>query len=113
MLLSLTSLIESIQFVKFGLTSEALRSYVTLISREVEDYLDRSPRFIGERGTVDITAAMAEITIFTASRSLQGNEVRSKFDSSFAGLYHDLDMGFSGNILCEIFVRQHDDAFDA
>ena len=38
---------------------------------------------------------MAELTIYTASRSLQGKEVRSKFDSSFADLYHDLDMGFS------------------
>lgn len=38
---------------------------------------------------------MAEITIYTASRSLQGKEVRDKFDSSFAELYHDLDMGFS------------------
>ena len=38
---------------------------------------------------------MAEITIYTASRSLQGKEVRSKFDSTFADLYHDLDMGFS------------------
>ena len=38
---------------------------------------------------------MAEITIYTASRSLQGKEVRNKFDSSFADLYHHLDMGFS------------------
>ena len=38
---------------------------------------------------------MAEITIYTASRSLQGREVRSRFDSSFADLYHHLDMGFS------------------
>lgn len=38
---------------------------------------------------------MAEITIYTASRSLQGKEVRKRFDSSFAELYHDLDMGFS------------------
>lgn len=38
---------------------------------------------------------MAELTIYTASRSLQGKEVRSKFDSSFADLYHHLDMGFS------------------
>jgi sterol 14-demethylase len=38
---------------------------------------------------------MAELTIYTASRSLQGKEVRQKFDSSFAKLYHDLDMGFS------------------
>jgi sterol 14alpha-demethylase len=38
---------------------------------------------------------MAEITIYTASRSLQGKEVRDKFDSTFAELYHDLDMGFA------------------
>ncbi len=38
---------------------------------------------------------MAEITLYTASRSLQGKEVREKFDSSIAELYHDLDMGFT------------------
>ena len=38
---------------------------------------------------------MAELTIYTASRSLQGDEVRNSFDSSMADLYHDLDMGFS------------------
>ena len=38
---------------------------------------------------------MAELTIYTASRSLQGKEVREKFDASFADLYHDLDQGFS------------------
>lgn len=38
---------------------------------------------------------MAELTIYTASRSLQGKEVRERFDASFADLYHDLDQGFS------------------
>lgn len=38
---------------------------------------------------------MAELTIYTASRSLQGKEVRERFDSTFADLYHDLDMGFT------------------
>ena len=37
---------------------------------------------------------MAEITIYTASTSLQGKEVRSKFDSTFATLYRHLDDGF-------------------
>ena len=81
--------------VKFGLTSDALRSYVPLISQEVEDFIARSPVFRGFRGTFNVPAVMAEMTIYTASRSLQGKEVRSKFDSSFAELYHDLDMGFS------------------
>jgi len=83
------------QFVKFGLTSEALRSYVPLIADEVIDFLKRSPSFKGPKGTLDVPIKMAELTIYTASRSLQGKEVRSKFDSSFADLYHHLDMGFS------------------
>lgn len=38
---------------------------------------------------------MGKIVIFTASRSLQGNEVRERLDSTFAENYHDLDMGFT------------------
>ena len=34
-----------------------------------------------------------EITIFTASRSLFGDEMRRIFDRSFAQLYSDLDKG--------------------
>jgi sterol 14alpha-demethylase len=37
---------------------------------------------------------MAEITIYTAAGSLQGKEVRSKFDTTFAVLYRHLDDGF-------------------
>jgi cytochrome P450 len=88
-------LMEQKKFVKFGLTTEALRSYVTLITAEVEDYVKRSPVFKGARGEFDVVTAMAEVTIFTASRTLQGKEVRDKFDATFADLYHDLDMGFS------------------
>lgn len=81
--------------VKFGLTADALRSYVPLITQEVNEFIDRSPVFRGSEGTFNVPGTMAEVTIYTASRSLQGKEVRSKFDSSFADLYHDLDMGFS------------------
>lgn len=85
----------SLQFVKFGLTSEALRSYVLLISSEVEKYVKESPVFQAGKGLFEVPSTIAEITIYTASRSLQGKEVRDKFDSSFAQLYHDLDKGFS------------------
>ena len=66
-----------------------------LITKEVEEFIKRSPHTMGSKGTVNIPPYMAEMTIYTASRSLQGKEVREKFDSSFAELYHDLDMGFS------------------
>ncbi|KAI4119808.1 MAG: hypothetical protein LQ345_000367 [Seirophora villosa] len=88
-------LMEQKKFVKFGLTSESLRSYVPLIEDEVTEFVKRVPSLQGATGTVNIPSVMAEMTIYTASRSLQGKEVRSRFDSSFADLYHDLDMGFS------------------
>jgi sterol 14-demethylase len=81
--------------MKIGLSTEAFRSYVPLITNEVRQFLDRYPGFQGQSGKVHVPSAMAELTIYTASRTLQGREVREKFDSSFASLYHDLDMGFS------------------
>lgn len=83
------------QFMKIGLTTDAFRSYVPIIQDEVETFVKRSADFKGLKGTVNIPAVMAEITIYTASHTLQGKEVRDRFDSSFAALYHDLDMGFS------------------
>jgi sterol 14-demethylase len=81
--------------MKIGLSTEAFKSYVPIIQGEVEDFIKRSPAFKGQKGTVDVTNGMAELTIFTASHSLQGKDCRDRFDSSFAALYHDLDMGFS------------------
>ncbi|KAF2405286.1 14-alpha sterol demethylase Cyp51B [Trichodelitschia bisporula] len=109
-----SKLMEQKKFVKFGLSAEALRSYVTLISAEVNEHLDRSHAFTADKGTFDVVHTMAEITIYTASRSLQGKEVRSKFDSSFADLYHDLDMGFSPvNFMLPWFPLPHNRRRDA
>jgi hypothetical protein len=52
-------------------------------------------RFASASATVNLPSVMAELTIYTASLSLQGKEVREKLDSSFTDLYHDLDMGFT------------------
>lgn len=81
--------------MKIGLSTEAFRSYVPIIQQEVEDFLKRNPSWKGEKGTAEVGSTMAEVTIYTASHSLQGKEVRDRFDSSLAALYHDLDMGFS------------------
>ena len=90
-----SKLMEQKKFVKFGLTQQALESHVQLIEGEVLDYIKSAPTFKGRSGTVDIASAMAEITIFTAGRSLQGEEVRRKLTTEFASLYHDLDGGFT------------------
>jgi sterol 14-demethylase len=81
--------------MKIGLTTDAFKSYVPIIQDEVETFVKRSSAFKGQKGTVNISESMAEITIYTASHCLQGKEVRDRFDGSFASLYHDLDMGFS------------------
>ncbi|KAJ5971145.1 Cytochrome P450 [Penicillium vulpinum] len=88
-------LMEQKKFVKFGLTSEALRSYVHLITNEVDDFVKNSPALQDTKGTFNVSKVISEITIYTASRSLQGKEVRDRFDSTFAEMYHDLDKGFA------------------
>ena len=61
---------------------------------EIRSFINRTPNFKGSGGIVELPPTMAQITLFTASRSLQGVEVREKLDTTFAKLYHDLDDGF-------------------
>ncbi|RFU24430.1 hypothetical protein B7463_g11908, partial [Scytalidium lignicola] len=90
-----SKLMEQKKFMKVGLTTEAFRSYVPIMVDEVTNFIKACPSFKGPKGAIDIPPAMAEITIYTASHSLQGKEVRDKFDNSFAVLYHDLDLAFT------------------
>lgn len=89
-----SKLMEQKKFMKFGLTQRALEDYVPRIEGEVLDYIKGSPTFKAQSGTFDVSGTLSEITIFTAGRSLQGDEVRAKLTNEFASLYHDLDMGF-------------------
>lgn len=61
---------------------------------EFSKFIASNAAFKGEAGTAQLPPIMAQITLFTASRSLQGKEVRSQLDTTFAKLYHDLDDGF-------------------
>lgn len=81
--------------MKFGLTTETFKTYVPLIVEQVEDYVKKCKFFKGARGRVPLTQIIPELTIYTASRSLQGKEVRDALDGSFAKLLHDLDNGFT------------------
>ena len=64
------------------------------MEEEIRSFLTRSSHLKGEKGTVQIAKIMAQITIFTASRTLQGKEVRQQLDTTFADLYKALDDGF-------------------
>lgn len=92
---------EQKKFVKFGLSVDNFREYVGMIVNEVETFMTTDPAFkiyqfddINEWGSFHAMKTMAEITILTASRTLQGKEVRDSLDKSFADLYTDLDGGF-------------------
>lgn len=93
---------EQKKFVKVGLTTDNLRAYVGMIEDEVEHFMDNDSAWhtwqsntIDEWGSFDLDKTMAQITILTASRTLQGTEVREGLDKSFAQLYTDLDGGFT------------------
>ena len=79
--------------MKFGLTTETFKAYTPLIVEQVNDYVKKSKYFKGASGNVVLTEVIPEITIFTASRTLQGKEIRDGLDGSVAALYHDLDLG--------------------
>ena len=93
---------EQKKFVKVGLSMENFKTYVGMIEEEVEEYVKRDPKFSAyqkadsnEWGSFDAVKALSEITILTASRTLQGREVRGSLDKTFADLYTDLDGGFT------------------
>lgn len=93
---------EQKRFVKVGLSTDNLRAYVGMIEEEVEEYMKKEAPFrvfqandINEWGQFDVVKVLQEITILTASRTLQGREVRSNLDKEYASLYNDLDGGFT------------------
>ncbi|EIM24094.1 cytochrome P450 [Wallemia mellicola] len=94
-------LMEQKKFVKFGLSSENLKKYVEMIQDETLKFINRDAAFKAYQdnnpngGDFHCFQTMSEITILTASRTLQGKEVRDGLDKSFADMYHDLDGGFT------------------
>lgn len=63
--------------------------------KEVEDYISTSSIFQKAAGICDISAVLAEITIYTAAGSLQGKEIRNLLDAEVSTLFRHLDDGFA------------------
>ncbi|KAF2437055.1 cytochrome P450 [Tothia fuscella] len=90
-----SKLMDQKRLLGLGLNGDALKSYVPLFVKEVEDFICKSPVFKSTGGVCDISSIMAEITIYTAAGSLQGKELRDKLDGEVSLLYRDLDDGFA------------------
>lgn len=95
-------LMQQKKFIKVGLSLENFRAYVGMIVEEVENVMKNDDSFriyqmddINEWGSFHAFKTTSEITILTASRTLQGEEVRSRLDKTFADRYQDLDGGFT------------------
>nr|QOY57382.1 14 alpha-demethylase [Neophysopella meliosmae-myrianthae] len=90
-------LMQQKKFIKAGLSTENFKRYVSIIVHETLEHMEH--HIFGNPETKsavkDIFDVVSEITICTASATLQGREVRENLDKSFAQLYHDLDGGFT------------------
>ncbi|CAN3354768.1 lanosterol 14-alpha demethylase [Diutina catenulata] len=89
-------LMEQKKFAKFALTTDSFRQYVPQIREEILKYFDTGFHMKTKKSdSVNVMKTQPEVTIFTASRSLLGEQMREKLDESFAQLYSDLDKGFT------------------
>ncbi len=71
------------------LRDKPMRTYSKVIVNEVEEAI----KDWGDTGEVDILEFMKQLTIYTSSHCLLGNEFRYELNEEFAKLYHDLENG--------------------
>ena len=95
-------LMEQKKFVKFGLRLENFRACVSMIEEETINFMNKDSSFrifqmndINEWGAFPVLKTFAEVTILTASRTLQGREIRERLTKDYAQVYSDLDHGFT------------------
>lgn len=93
-------LMEQKKFSKSALSKDAFRNYVPKIVEEVQNYFKTSPNYFNNdpkklSGKSHVLESQSQLTIFTASRTLLGDEIREKLNTNFAALYADLDKGFT------------------
>jgi sterol 14-demethylase len=71
------------------LRDKPMRGYAQVIVREVEQMIAGW----GDTGEIDLLEFMKELTIYTSSHCLLGDEFRYELNEEFAGIYHDLEKG--------------------
>jgi len=71
------------------LRDKPMRGYAQVIVREVEQMIAGW----GDTGEIDLLEFMKELTIYTSSHCLLGDEFRYELNEEFAKIYHDLEKG--------------------
>ena len=71
------------------LRDKPMRGYAQVIVQEVEQMIADW----GDSGEIDILEFMKELTIYTSSHCLLGDEFRYELNEEFAKIYHDLEKG--------------------
>jgi sterol 14-demethylase len=71
------------------LRDKPMRGYAQVIVREVEQMIAGW----GDTGEIDLLEFMKELTIYTSSHCLLGDEFRYELNEEFAQIYHDLEKG--------------------
>jgi len=71
------------------LRDKPMRGYAQVIVQEVEQMISNW----GDTGEIDLLEFMKELTIYTSSHCLLGDEFRYELNEEFAKIYHDLEKG--------------------
>jgi sterol 14-demethylase len=71
------------------LRDKPMRGYAQVIVGEVEQIISNW----GDSGEIDLLEFMKELTIYTSSHCLLGDEFRYELNEEFAKIYHDLEKG--------------------
>ncbi|MGZ8186679.1 MAG: cytochrome P450 [Methylobacter sp.] len=71
------------------LRDKPMRGYAQVIVQEVEQIIADW----GDTGEIDLLEFMKELTIYTSSHCLLGDEFRYELNDEFAKIYHDLEKG--------------------
>jgi len=85
-------MMEQLHFVLSGLKTERFPHFVQIFEEETDKMIEE----LGDQGETDLFETLSKLIIFTASRSLLGEGVRSYLeDKNMADLYHNIDNGIS------------------
>lgn len=83
------------KFIRSGLSVTQFKAYVSMIVDEVDLFMQNNLNGLLE-GTIPAFETLAQLTLLTSAKTLQGHEVRKAFDEELLShLYHDLDKGFT------------------